>query len=328
MITRRTFVVMALAAALGRGPNAASQPTIGAKKIGWLSGVALPPEEEKLITSTLRGLGWVEGRNFVIERRFGGPTPDQLQRFALELVQLNVDVIFARSNSEVAAARASTGSIPIVMLAGVDPVGAGLITSLARPGGNVTGTTYTLKETGAKKLALLKEIAPKISRVAILWGSAAPGSRAYHDEALAAASSIGVQVHSYPVQSVEDVDAAISKIKRNRDDALYLIGTGQFALANRLPTIMRFAAENRLPAIYPASALAEAGGLISYAPAFTNLVHRSLSYVDRILRGAKPAELPVEQPTKFELVINRKAARDLGLQIPQSLLLRADRLIE
>jgi putative tryptophan/tyrosine transport system substrate-binding protein len=293
-------------------------------RLGWLSASIPPPALSQMISDRLREFGWVEGQNLVVERRHGGM--DRLPTLAVELVQLKVEVILAQSNQDIAAARAATGTIPIVMLAGVDPVAAGFVETLGRPGGNVTGTTYTLPETGAKKLGMLKEAAPSIKSVAVLWNPAIPGLRVYLDEATVAAPSMSVRVHSYPVRTSEKVDSALARVRENRHDALYLITDA--VIGGGIGAILRFAAENQLPAIYPSRSIVQAGGLMSYAPELGDLVRRSVSYVDWILRGARPNDLPVEQPTKFELAINLKTAKALGLMIPPSLLLRADQTIE
>lgn len=274
----------------------------------------------------LRDLGYVDGRNVTIDWRWSEGFTDRLPALAAELVALKPDVIVASGTQAVRAAMQSTGTIPIVMAVSAFPDKIGLVQSLARPGGNVTGLSNVAPDLNGKRLELLKEIAPKVSRLAVLWNPASPVEPLGFRELLAAAAVAGVEIRSIEVRSPDDFEAAFAAIASSNADALmafinpinfkgrHLIG--DFALANRLPSIL----DERI--------FVEAGGLLSYGPSFIDLYRRAAVYVDKILKGAKPADLPVEQPTRFELVINLKTAKALGLTIAPSVLLRADQVIE
>jgi len=275
----------------------------------------------------LRELGWVEGQNIVIDYRFAEGRLDRLPDLAAELVRLKVDVIVSLGTQGVTAAKNATETIPIVMIAVRDPVGAGLIASLARPGGNVTGVSgYAGLETVAKQLELLKETVPKIRRVAILLNP----TNAYHSLAMrevnVAAQTLGVQLQLLEARGPNEFDGAFAAMVKERVGALLVLSDVIFnSHASRLADL---AARSRLPTAYAVRESVEAGGLMSYGPSFLELYRRSAAYVDKIVKGAKPADLPVEQPTKFELVINLKAAKALGLEVPPLLIAQADELIE
>jgi len=275
----------------------------------------------------LRELGWVEGQNIVIDYRFAEGRLDRLPDLAAELVRLKVDVIVSLGTQGVTAAKNATETIPIVMIAVRDPVGAGLIASLARPGGNVTGVSgYAGLETVAKQLELLKETVPKIRRVAILLNP----TNAYHSLAMrevnVAAQTLGVQLQLLEARGPNEFDGAFAAMVKERVGALLVLSDVIFnSHASRLADL---AARSRLPTAYAVRESVEAGGLMSYGPSFLELYRRSATYVDKIVKGAKPADLPVEQPTKFELVINLKAAKALGLEVPPLLIAQADELIE
>jgi putative ABC transport system substrate-binding protein len=275
----------------------------------------------------LRELGWVEGQNIVIDYRFAEGRIDRLPDLAAELVRLKVDVIVSLGTQGVTAAKNATETIPIVMIAVRDPVGAGLIASLARPGGNVTGVSgYAGLETVAKQLELLKETVPKIRRVAILLNP----TNAYHSLAMrevnVAAQTLGVQLQLLEARGPNEFDGAFAAMVKERVGALLVLSDVIFnSHASRLADL---AARSRLPTAYAVRESVEAGGLMSYGPSFLELYRRSAAYVDKIVKGAKPADLPVEQPTKFELVINLKAAKALGLEVPPLLIAQADELIE
>jgi putative ABC transport system substrate-binding protein len=297
------------------------------RRIGILSVEAVPSDEllaRSPLRAALKELGWILGQNLVFERRFAGGQPDRLPALAAELVELKVDVIVTVLNQETLAAKQATASIPIVMILGVSPVQAGLVASLARPGGNVTGTSIG-PITGGKYLDLLKEALPKLARVAILLDPTFPG---LSDSAPleSDARKLGLTLTVIPVRGPDDLDRALARIANERFGALWVVPVGP--LAGRARQIIDFATSQALPTIFPTRFFAESGGLMSYGYHLEYLVRRAASYIDRILKGAKPADLPVEEPTKYELVINLGTARALGLTIPPSLLARADQVIE
>ena len=275
----------------------------------------------------LRELGYVEGKNIQVEVRWGEGKLERLPALAAELVQLKVDVIVAASSPSVVAASQATRTIPIVMPVSSDPVGDGLVASLARPGGNITGLSMMSPELGEKRIQLLKEMFPKVSHaMAVLWNPDYVGMRARFEQARVAAPAVGLTVRSVEVRDTRELDAAFEAIVREHPEALLLLAD-PFTISQR-SRIVEFAAEQRLPAIYESSNFVDVGGLISYGPSISDQYRRAATYVDKILRGAKPADLPIEQPTKFELVINMRAAKALGIKIPESILLRADKVIE
>ena len=273
----------------------------------------------------LREIGYVEGQNIIIEHRYADGSPDRLPDLAAEFVRLKVDVIVTQNTSVARAASNATKTIPIVMADGADPVTNGLVASLARPGGNVTGLTNAATDLAVKRLELLKEIFPKLTRVAVLPD---PRSMRVLKELQAAAPSLQIQLHIMDVRVADDLEKAFETAANARVGALTLTPdpTGLFN-ANQ-QRIFTLAVKKRLPTIYPFSEWANAGGLMSYAADQIESYRRAAVYVDKILKGAKPADLPVEQPTKFELVINLKAAKQIGLTIPPSVLARADRVIK
>jgi len=270
----------------------------------------------------LRVLGYVEGHHIAVEYRYAEGRTDRFPDLAAELVALKVDVIVTSSNPAALAAKKATRTIPIVFASANDPVVTGLVASLARPGGNVTGLTNLSSELGGKRLELLKEAFPKVTRVAYLSIPQNLGA----GEVKAGAQALGLQLQSLSVRTSRDFDGAFEAALRERAHAL-MTSPGPVLNTHRT-RIVDFAMKNRLPAIYPDSEFVNAGGLMSYAPNLPDLWRRAATFVDRILKGTKPADLPVEQPTKFELVINLKTAKALGLTIPQTLLLRADRVIQ
>jgi len=274
----------------------------------------------------LRELGYVEGKNVLIEYRYAEGKLDLLPALASELVQLKVDVIVTASPPGVQAAKNATSTIPIVFAAIGDPVGGGFVASLARPGGNVTGLSILAPALSGKRLELLKEAFPKVTRVVILWNPTSSGEALSFREMPAVAKALGVQHQSMEVRAANDFEDGFQRAKQEGAQALVTMPSPVIN-ANR-QQILEFAAKNRLPAMYAGSEFVEAGGLMSYGPNYTDQFRRAAVFVDKILKGAKPADLPVEQPTKFELVINLKTAKALGLTIPPSLLLRADQVIE
>jgi len=308
-----------------------AQPIAKIARIGYL-GVDLAsddPRTREAFLQGLRGLGYVEGRNVLIEYRDAKGKPERFPALAAELVALKVDVIVTAGGTLAAlAAKRATTTIPVVFAGVGDPVADGLVTSLARPGGNLTGLSLVLQLVD-KLLELLKQAVPEVSRVALLLKPDAAPDRTIKDylqAAEAAAQALGVRLQVVEARGPEDFDRAFSDMARARAGALAVLATPVFNSARR--PLVDLAAKNRLPTVFSLSDYVDAGGLISYGPDRRDLFRRVATYVDRILKGAKPGDLPVEQPTKFELVINLKTAKALGLTIPQSVLARADRVIE
>ena len=274
----------------------------------------------------LRDLGYMEGQNIAIEYRYAEGKLDRLAGFGAELVRLNVDVIVAMGDASVRAARKATETIPIVTTIVSDPVALGFVASLARPGGNITGLTSLARELGGKRLELLKEAVSRLSRVAVLGNRDNPGYGAQMKEIEVAAKGLRMQVQAFGVQVPNDFDKAFSAMSRDTVHAIIVIQSPAFS--NERVRLVDLAVKNRLPVMYPQSEFVEAGGLMSYGPSVPDLFRRAATYVDKILKGAKPAELPVEQPMKFEFVINLKAAKQIGLTIPPNVLARADKVIK
>jgi len=326
-VNRRTFLGT-LASGLLAAPLAfEAQPSGRVARVGILSVdvESLDDVGRVAFVAALKDLGWLVGQNLVFEARYAAGQPDRLPALAAELVRLKVDMVITFLNQETLAAQQATASIPIVMLRGIYPEQAGLIASLARPGGNVTGTTVG-PVTGGKYLELLKEAVPKLTRVAILLDPTFPGLTAVRQQVEAEARKLGLTLTQIEVQHPDDVEQALARVQKERPGALWVVPVG--AIAARVRQVIAFATKERLPTIFPARFFAEVGGFMSYGADREHLARRAASYVDRILKGAKPADLPVEQPTKFELVINLKTAKALGLTIPPSLLARADQVIE
>jgi putative ABC transport system substrate-binding protein len=274
----------------------------------------------------LRELGYVEGKNIVIEYRYAEGKLERLPDLAAELVRLKVDVIVTAPTQAALAAKKASATIPIVFTdIASDPAGIGLVSSLARPGGNITGLSVMAPDLNGKRLELLKESFPNVARVAVLWQSGGMRGNLTFTEMEAAAKSLGLKLQSLPVRSLDDFEGAFARAKS--DGAQALITTPSPLINTQQRHVLNFAAKNRFPAMYQTSEWVEAGGLMSYAPNFTDLWRRAAHFVDKILKGAKPADLPVEQPTKFDLVINLKTAKQIDLTIPQNVLARADRVI-
>ena len=273
----------------------------------------------------LRNLGYIEGKNILIEYRYAEGKLDRLPELAAELVSLKVDLIVTSGPASLAAKNA-TKTIPIVFAGVQDPVATGLVDSLAMPGGNVTGLSILAPELGGKRLELLKEVVPKITRVAFLWGGVGPGAPVTVKATRAAAEALGLQFQSLEVRDSKDFDNAFGAITKNRAQAL-LTNPGP-TINTHQARIVEFAAKNRLPAMYAAPEIVDAGGLMSYSSNPTDEFRRAATYVDKILKGTNPADLPNEQPTKFEFVVNLKSAKQIGLTIPPNVLVRADRVIK
>jgi putative ABC transport system substrate-binding protein len=308
---------------------AEAQQSMKMHRIGFLSGGFPGPSHwTTTLRTDLRELGYVEGKNIAIESRFAENKPDRLPPMVDELVRLKVDVIVAGGTNDARAARNTTKTIPIVMAGiGIDPVEAGLVESLARPGGNVTGITNLSTELGGKRLELLKEAVPKVTRVAVLYDPAAPGSLRELKETLpVAAGALGLTVRSWEVRDADGFDRVFSALRKERQDGLYVAGGPLMSVNGK--RIADFALKGRLPSVYGNKEYVDAGGLMYYGADLADIYRRVAYYVDKILKGAKPTDLPVEQPKKFELVINLKTAKQIGLTIPQSMLFRADKVIK
>jgi len=321
----------ALALALLAAPLAvdAQQPG-NSYRIGYL-GTSPPstPDSLRNVEAFRQGLGelgWVEGKNIVIEWRYSAGRGERFPDLAAELVRLKVNLIVAVAAPATHASKQATTTIPIVGIALSDPVGQGLVASLARPGGNVTGLATLFPELAAKRLKLLKETLPGVSRVAVLWNAANPGNVLQIGETKVAAQTLGLRLQSVEVRGPEDFQGAFAAMTRGRPEAL--VSLADPLIFTYQTQIVDFAAKSRLPAMHPFRESVEAGGLMAYSVNIPDMFRRAATYVDKILRGAKPGDLPIEQPTKFEFVINIKTAQALGLTIPQSLLLRADQVVE
>lgn len=317
---------------LGVGPLAAplacfAQPQRRVWRIGMLDTVApkLNAANLEAFHQGMRELGYVEGRNLIIEYRSADGRGARFPDLATELVGLKVDLIVTRGTPAALAAKNATRTIPVVMVHAGDPVGSGLVTTLAHPGGNVTGLSSATVDLETKRFELLRELVPRIARVAALYDMSNPNNARQWKAIETAARAMGVQSQLLDVRKAEDLEAAFAAASKQRADGL-VVGGDDLMTASR-NRIAELAAAYRLPAIYR-SEFIEAGGLMAYGPNDTDFYRRTATYIDRIFKGAKPSELPVEQPTKFELIINLKAARALGLTIPQSLSLRADKVIQ
>jgi putative ABC transport system substrate-binding protein len=304
-----------------------AQQQVKVPRIGILTlGVASAAPTFEAFRQGLRELGYIEGKDILIEYRYAEGKTDRLSNLAAELVRLKVDIIVTESGRAAEAAKHATQTTPIVMAIVGDPVGIGLVASLARPGGNVTGLTVLAPELSGKRLELLKEAAPKTTSVAVIWNAANPSAAGFLQETKATAKSLGLQLQPVEVRRQDDLDAAFKAVTSARPSAFITLADGML-LGNRT-RIVEFTAKNRLPAIFPDGEFADAGGLMAYGPNLGSNFRRAAIYVDKILKGAKPADLPVEQPTKFELVINQKTAQQIGLTIPPNVLARADRVIK
>ena len=324
---RRTFLA-GTAAVLATPLVAGAQQPAKVWRIGFLGSASASAAGARVeaLRLGLRELGYVEGRNLAIEFRWTEGNHDRLPALAAELVQLRVDVIVTQGTTVTLAARRATSTIPIVFAIASDPVGTGIVASLSRPGGNVTGLTDVAPDVTGKRLALLHEVAPRATRIAVLWNPSNPVSGPQLKETETAARTLGLALLSVEVRDVTQLGSAFATIVRDRAGAVILLT--DITLFDRRVQIAEMAAKNRLPSMAWTSEFAERGCLITYGPNTAEMHRRAATYVDKIFKGAKPADLPVEQPTKFELIINLKTAKTLGLAIPQSLLGRADQVIE
>ena len=323
------FRILRFACALASlAAPAAAQAQQAAKvaRIGFLAWGSPPPSDRygEPFRQGLRELGWVEGQNIVVEYRWAEGRSDRAADFAAELVRLKVDIIVAFATPAIQAAKSATKTIPIVMGVSTDPMGTGFITSLARPGGNITGVSLMSPDLAGKRLQLLREVLPSITRVAFLASGRSPAGRLFVQETQVAARKLGVQIQPVVIGGPEEFEGAFSAMVRERAGALVV----QPLFTNHRQRIVALAARHRLPMISDFKEFADAGALMSYGPNARETYRRAATYVDKILKGTKPADLPVEQPTRFELVINMKTAKALRITIPQSVLIRADQLIQ
>ena len=329
MTTRRAFI-RTLAGGLLAAPLAAeAQQAAKVHRVGWLGQASPGPEVLRIVDGLRQGLreqGYVEGRDIAFEYRWAHGRADQLPDLAAELVRLKVDIIVVANTPGAHAAKRATTTIPIVLV-GPDPLSTGLVASLGRPGGNITGVTLNAgPEIVGKYLQLIKEAVPKVSRVAVLWNQGSQMGPLMVREAEVAARALQLQVQSVGVRGADEFEGAFAAMTKERASAVVVLGDPVFLLHRK--QLAELAARSRLPAIYALTDHVEAGGLMAYSPNFAEAARRAAIYVDKILKGAKPGDLPVEQPTKFELVINLKTAKALGLTIPQSVLGRADEVIQ
>jgi putative ABC transport system substrate-binding protein len=328
-MTSRRDVITLLGGAAAAWPLAArAQQSAKVPRIGFLGNSTATLEANLLgpFREGLRELGYQEGRNLAIEFRWADGTYERFPALIAELIALNVDLIVTAGTPASLAVKKATTSTPLVMVAVGDPVATGLVATLARPGGNITGLTSISSEMEGKRLELLKEAVPSISHVAVLWNAISPIQIIDERETQAAAQTLGVKVLSLGVRSTEEIEDAFAAIIRERPGGLLVLADRLF-LHNRA-RIMSFAAQNRLPGVYAYREFVEAGGLMAYGPSYADMHRRAAWYVDRILKGTKPADLPVQAPAKFELVVNLRAAKALGVSLPPQLLGRADEVIE
>jgi putative ABC transport system substrate-binding protein len=328
---RREFIKALGGVALAWPLKADAQPSGKLFCIGWFSAgpVGRPGQLSELaggFVEGLRELGWIEGKNVVFEFRYAENRLDRLPELAAELVRLKVDVIVASGTLAPLAAKQVTSTIPIVMAPAGDPLGSGLVSSLAYPGANVTGLSLMAPDLGGKRLEMLKELLPGLSRVAVLWNAANPHAANVFRETERAARKLGIDIQSLEVRGPDDFDTAFEAARAQHPGGLITV-EDPLTVSNR-NTIVDFAATNRLPAIHGVREFTQAGGLIAYGSNLVDLARRAATYVDKILRGTKPADLPVEQPVKFDFAINLRAAKALGLTVPPTLLARADEVIE
>jgi putative tryptophan/tyrosine transport system substrate-binding protein len=324
-LTRSALAIVVALVILAAPLVAEAQRVGNPPRIGFLGTGASGPAVEAF-RAGLRGLGWVEGQNIILEFRWAEGDFDRLPKLAAELVGLKVEIIVTASTPAIRAVQHATKTIPIVMASSADAVSTGLVVSLARPGGNTTGMTVLIPELSAKRLEVLKEAIPKASRVGVLWNSTAgPAGQLALDEMQSAAGKLGLHLRPIDVRRPDEIETAVSMIAKDHAEALLII-EGPLLIQHRT-RVIDMAARNRLPTVAPLREFAEAGGLIAYGPSLVDTFRHAARYVDKILKGAQPGDLPVEQPTRFELVINLKTANALGLTIPQALLLRADEVI-
>ncbi len=306
----------------------AKVPRVG---ILWVAGASEISHFHEAFRRGLRELGYVEGQTIAIDARYGDGKAERLPALVADLLRLKVDVIVAPSAQAVVASKQATSTVPIVMSNVADPVGLRFVATLARPGGNITGLSNLAPELSGKSLELLKEALPRISRVAVLWNAANPAADLYRRETQAAARALGLQLHMLEVRVADEFEKALADTLKQRADALLVLGAGDPLTFLHRKQIIDFGAKHRVPTMYGVTTPGghvEAGALMAYGPSTLDMFRRIAFFVDKILKGAKPGEIPIEQPTKFELLINLKTAKALGLTIPPSVLFRADEVIQ
>ena len=325
-LRRREFITLLGGAAAAWPLAARGQQAAKVARIGYLVFRA-PISADDAFVKGLAELGWIEGRNIVIERRFAEGNVDLLKQSAAELASLKLDVIVTAASAPTKVAKETTASLPIVFVNAGDPVGQGFVQSLSRPGGNVTGVAFDASpDITAKQVQLLMEVVPTASRLAVLWNPTSAFLHSYWNVIKTAAPALDVNPQSLEVRDPSEFERAFDAMARERADGLIVL-SDTFATLHRA-TFVELAAKHRLPAVYGHSQYVEAGGLMSYGPSLIDVYRRAAGFVDKVLKGAKPADLPVEQPTKFELAINLRTAKTLGLEVPPTLLARADEVIE
>ncbi len=325
---RKIYVLVAAALVLISVHLAEAQQPANIPRIGYVSASPLSAQSARIeaFRQGLRELGYVEGKNIVIEWRYAEGKLDRVPALAAELVHLKVDIIVTAGPSATRAAKEATSTIPTVMTQDGDPVANGFVASLARPGGNITGLSTLAPEISGKQLELLKEIVPRLSRVVVLGTSTQPGNAQALRETELAAGAFKVKLQFLDVLSAKDIETAFQAASKGRADGVLALAAPM--LVSQRTQVIELAVKSRLPAIYYQSEFVEEGGLISYGVSISDLARRAATYVDKILKGAKPADLPVEQPIKFEFIINLKAAKQIGLTIPPNVLARADKVIK
>lgn len=304
----------------------AAQQAARLPKIGWLSGTVAGSPTAEAFFQGMRDLGYVEGKNILIERRFAAGDRAHQRAYAAELARLNVDIIVASSGGDTRAAKEATTTIPIVMAQADDPVASGFVASLAHPGGNITGLSTLSPELSGKRLELAKEVLPKLSRVAVFGTTSSPGNAPVLKEIQLAAAALGLNIQFIDILAPNQIDAAFQSAAKSRAEAFHWSVSGSVDAGQR-PRITELANKHRLPGFFDRRQYVEEGGLMSYGVDLRDMARRAATYVDKILKGTKPEDLPVEQPKKFEFIVNLKAAKAIGLTIPPNVLVRADRVI-
>ena len=327
MITRRKFVTALCAGAITPFSSFA-QPSDKVRRIGFLSALSAPAmaAREEAFRRGLKELGWLEGKNVVVEYRYADANPDRLRALVAELSSLRLDAIVSTGPTTTSALKAAMPAAPIVMGFDNDPVGAGLIASLAKPGGNITGLSGLSPELSGKQLQLLKETIPALSRVTVLGSSTAPGNLQAVNAVERVATALRIDTRFANIRNLEELKKAVQEARKARTGAFIVLASP--AGTNYRTELVQLVLKSRVPAMYYSSEFVEEGGLMTYGVNIADLFRRSASYVDRILKGAKPGDLPVEQPTKFDFVINMRTAKALGLKIPATILLQATKVIE
>ena len=326
-MNRRTFIGMVAVGAIAAAFAARSQQTERVRRIGVLSVEAFPPEQWQSIQTALRETGWIEGRNLIVESRDAHGDIARLRPLADELVRLKVELIVGAGTVASLAAKDATSTVPIVFFGSGDPLRTGLVTNLARPGGNITGTTTIATDLGAKRAQLLRETLPSAVRIGELVNLTNPVFRLNRDELERTYRSLGVQPIFVEVGTADELEGAVGKVAERGGQALIVSADPLFAAGPNWERVKRAAQRHRIPMLVENRGALEAGGLISFNVSWDEINRKGASFIDRILKGANPGDLPVEQPTKFELLINLKTAKAYGITVPQSLLLRADEVI-